>query len=374
MRAVSEVFRVASILMFGVLFILNSANFKNNVKEIKLILCFTALFLYGYFLAELNGSGETALLDLLVTLTVVPVCILVIAHERVILGRFESYLLVFIIFLFFLLNVFTGGIILDVPPKYDFSYASEVKGRPIYYGQGVAKFFSLGAIIASIILINEAKRFSKMCMLLAIFLFATLSMMSGARGELIAMIASLIVMLLFNARLSSAIFICILLTGLIAVSYTYMSLGDFLFFQRMSSLLNGSFGARGHLYSDAIILLMENEKCFLIGCGFNFFQNEYSYSLGLYPHNFILEAAIVWGVPIVTILLLLFLIGMLNQAKSRENTDIFFYLTFFFTIIALKSGSVISSHLFLIFFSITAYRGAEVMLNFLTKKGSNGKL
>ena len=59
--------------------------------------------------------------------------------------------------MFFLLTVTLGGFLLEYPPRFLFQIQTRNHGSTIAYGQGVTKFFGIGAILSAFLCSQEKK-------------------------------------------------------------------------------------------------------------------------------------------------------------------------------------------------------------------------
>jgi len=116
---------------------------------------------------------------------------------------------------------------------------------------------------------------------------------------------------------------------------------------------------------DAINLLSDNPRCLLFGCGFGFFQSYHMYDKGLYPHNSIVEAVIVFGLPVVLVVGALFLRGLYLYLRSKKSFDLILGFTLYSGLVSLKSQYLYSCWIFMVsvfYFSSLALPSRRFML------------
>lgn len=117
---------------------------------------------------------------------------------------------------------------------------------------------------------------------------------------------------------------------------------------------NQDIGIRASLAIDSAAIFTKDVSTFLFGCGINCFQAEMGYEYGLYPHNFILEALVTFGlIGAVPMLYLIARIFFLWMFAVRNESYLLIIFSVFFVIISFKSGAMLSSFLttFLIFYA-----------------------
>jgi len=242
-----------------------------------------------------------------------------------------------------ILLVSLGGLSLEFPPRFIFDYMSS----GVAYSQGVSRFFGYGAIAAAVLMTSGeiAARWKIMLgMLVAVFL--SLSLLGGARGDSIFALVVVFIYLCIVFKLRFLLF-----AGAAAAMASVMTLDfvqELVIFQRISSL-NQSFGHRDVLLIDAWELLSQETVCMVIGCGFNYFQYFYGYPDGMYPHNVIVEMVIVFGIPVCILFILLAVRGGGVFLRERSRSPFLMLIFIYSLFVALKSGSVINSWVFMVF-------------------------
>ena len=322
---------------------------------------FYVLFVYGFLLSVIYGGWGTAISDVPETLVLVSAGIFAFSFRgQPVLSREATAIVLFAVAVL-ALNLATGGIVLGMPPRYSFSFHLYATGVEVAYGQGVTKFFAIAAIMSAYLLSIQGARFRRIILLVLTLVFIGLSLLGGARGDALGLLLTLFVAYFPKAPVK----VIVAGVGLYFLGFAILSLvphsEDLVLYSRMQSVLSGSIGVRETLYGDAWELLTSNGKCFVFGCGFNYFQLALAYEVGMYPHNFLLEYALVWGAPITFIIVSLFALGMFADLVLRRQFDGFFLITVYLTFIFLKSGTVVSGGLFLVGFFYYAARGVLVL-------------
>ena len=165
----------------------------------------------------------------------------------------------------------------------------------------------------------------------------------GGRGELIAsFIAILPVVVQKKGR-----GMIVLLAALILITIYWESLIEL---RGLTRLLNAfetrNSGMRIELGLEAFAIFTSDLKTFLFGCGINCFQALQGYEYGLYPHNYILEALVTFGL-IGTLPILVVVARILFRWLTETNNEDYLLLIVacFFIFVSLKSGALISSFL-----------------------------
>ncbi len=173
------------------------------------------------------------------------------------------------------------------------------------------------------------------------FLLCAYGIFNGqARGEAIGFV--LAVGLLYFPRLT-----------LIALPFSYsllqvvVNLIDTPLTVRMQAILNGNYGLRDILFEYGLTMVLTDVKILLVGGGMNAFQNHFSLSAGLYPHNIFIEAAtsggILLAIAVAGVYLLpvvrLLIAAVMRRLSPNERFSLAFMT--FLLIAYLKSGSLL---------------------------------
>jgi len=136
-------------------------------------------------------------------------------------------------------------------------------------------------------------------------------------------------------------------------------------FERFELLLTGDFSDRDLLIKQAINLLSGQPLCLVFGCGPGYFQMFYGYEFGLYPHNSIAEALLIYGLPLMLLITVLTAFGVIKYFKSVGSVDLFVVTVTYAFLISLKSGHLFGSWMLIagVFFIISvAFRSLPIKL------------
>lgn len=343
MRGVSEGVRIFALFSLFMSFLMLTIKFRLQPSLLVSVVAFTSMFSYGSLLAVIYGGHLTALQVLPVTFVVVSVGLVMFSQRRMVIGPLEAKILVIYFAVFFLLTVALGGFRLEFPPGFLFEVQTGNHGSIVSYGQGVTKFFGLGAILTAFLGSHERRTTMRWVLTTLMLMFLVLSLMGGARGDAIATVLTISLLYSLKTPIRLIVFVCIALL----FATLFISVEDFILLRRLELLMSGGgLGAREELYADAVGLLSAQPRCVMFGCGFDYYQAYYGLSAGLYPHNFLLEFLITFGAPLTSFLLVGFLIGLVRSLLTRDGIDGFLLIVIYFTLIYLKSGSVISGWLF----------------------------
>ena len=234
----------------------------------------------------------------------------------------------------------------------------------------------------------------KAALFFLVFLFFTLAIFAGSRGEVFVgwiVIAGILLRhfsikqtVVVNAILMSIIFASANINELTSLfikiellNLTTTNVADSLFVQRMESVVGGEhFGNRDVLLKQSISILFDKPQCALTGCGFNFFQLYYNYEFGMYPHNFIMEMFVTYGLFFGLLILALAFCGLVTSLTNKHSDKLLYFVCVFLLGVGAKSGTLISISEIpvLVYFAYLGVQNFNIigrklkMLNFLNKK------
>jgi hypothetical protein len=213
------------------------------------------------------------------------------------------------------------------------------------YSQGTTTFFAVGAIVFTYLTFSYRTYSYYFIFLLLVLLMLFLSTLSGARGNFA--IGLIVILLMFTKNFSKkkVLFLMIVLSSLAIwlVFKLIPSIDELLIVWRFVAIFEtGTFGARDILLGQSIDLLKDQTSCFVIGCGFNYFQVYYDYNFSMYPHNIFAELLITFGIFVGMILIILILSGTAYGFFSFYSKNFFYWVLLYYLGISLKSGSLIS--------------------------------
>lgn len=242
----------------------------------------------------------------------------------------------------FFLTVLVSGFEFNFPPGFVFDYTPVGSSQSDnLYSQGVSQFFGLGAIAAAYLGATVKSKIKSMLFFAVCFVFALLSLLGGARGDSVAALGVILSYLALQLRIK---FVFLSLLSFVLV---YLMVGDwsdfsqgFIILQRLEMLSGGDLGHRDILLSQAINLILNENRCLVFGCGFGYFQKFYQYDFGMYPHNFIVEFIIVFGLPMFLVISLLVTYGLFLYYKKCGSVDLFVLFFLYTGLVSLKSGAL----------------------------------
>lgn len=368
-RSLSVMSRNAAMLLVAVsIILLWQRRMKIRVEGLFALVFLYIFYFYGMLLSFFNGGHPTAMDFVPTTLLIVTIGIILLSQRRQIIGITTAWLLLCYIVIILLATLTFGGLQLTYPPRFVFEFQTENYQSTVSYGQGVTKFFGIGAIIAGFLGNEETRRTRRVLLIGLCLFFLALSLLGGARGDSIA--AVLCVVLIFLSKAPFKTIAMVLCGGLGAWYFLWglLQVDDFIIVRRLSKIFDGSLGVRESLYAKAIDLIVSEPVCLFFGCGFDYYQYYFKHTPGLYPHNFILELVIVFGLPLVFILISLTTIGWFKTYLYAEKPDVFPFLIAYFFLIYFKSGSIISGWLFVL--GLFHFCGVAVSEFWKTTQGS----
>lgn len=344
-RVVIELFRLGclGLLVFSALFVVFRES-GVSARPIRVIMVAACMLAYGLLLATINGGlsvvQPTLLRDSILLLLF---AYLVARGGRCVVSRRVAKACVGYGVLVTALTLAADGLVLSYPPRFVFEYTALMLDRSAAYSQGISKFYGFVAIPSAYIAVTAPRLAEKAIYGAAAFLFLLLSALGGARGDSVAAVFIVAVCVLFCGSKESRIVVAGLLVVLIVAIISTVDLSDFVIFSRFAAL-DGGLGAREALYADALRLIGVEASCAYLGCGFGFFQNYYGYSAGSYPHNFLLEMAIVFGVPLTLLILLFAGVGLWCDLRSKgAENGVFALIVGFAFLVQMKSGTLLSA-------------------------------
>jgi hypothetical protein len=244
----------------------------------------------------------------------------------------------------------SGGILLDFPPTFVYSYYTEVTGLVTEYSLGMTNFLGFSALSSVYVFESNQQKSTKLFWLFSSFLLIYMTILAGGRGEVVASIFLMIVIVMSNKKLSEILWVllALLFIGLPVFVSILMSLQDAAVVQRFIDLREGDLSMRDVLISDAIGILDSNSQCLFVGCGWEAFQKFMGYEFGLYPHNSLLELVVSFGVIFTFLMIVFVIIGLVKYKKNQGRIDFFMISFMYFLLISFKSGYFIGSWLLVI--------------------------
>lgn len=339
---------VLSAFLVIFLFIVLSKQLSTLVPAI--LVCI--LFLYNLLL--LNMQGMNLSFSDVINFLSISIGVMVITYafgEKDGLAEVERKIIhgLYLYFGFSLiLHLITGGILIEIPPRFNFAYGSLLIGREENYSLGLSNFYGMMSLV---FLYSYHKKYNQGSLLILCSFFSMyLSMLGGARGEfLITVLLWIALVIFYNLTIVKFIIIIPSIMFMVILLIINMErigvsehLSSIVFFQRMESLISGDFSSRDTLIKSAVELFYDNPICFISGCGVGFFQYYNDFSHSLYPHNFLVEMLISFGVFLTTSLLVVMCLGWVFFCKRNEGHVLSLLFVFSF-LVSLKSGSMLTS-------------------------------
>lgn len=311
-------------------------------------LLYLLLMVLGFVMAEMHGVEQGYLryaTDVVVILAGLFIFSFLSYARNDLDYKLARYFFIYCVVLL-LITVMTGGLAMEMPPRFVFDYVSDLISKDVSYSQGVSKFFGYGALAASYLYVKSAAGSKRLVFGLMVLLFLALSLLGGARGD--SFFAVITVLFYFTVVYGLRV-----IWPLIVVAAAFMLLvsnaafmNDLVLVQRMQGAAGG-YGQRDVLLLQVGNLLTERVDCLLLGCGFGFFQHYFNYPAGLYPHNILAELIVISGLPLAMLLMFLSFKGVFLDIKL--NGIRFVSLVFLYSfLLGLKSGGVSSSWLLIV--------------------------
>lgn len=263
-------------------------------------------------------------------------------------GLREGYFEAFSISIFFaLLTVFFLNTIFG--SMFNVEYGAAVDNY-----QGISRLSgSLFVVFAALAACGKFNGFGLIVLLSFTVLMGLIVISGGGRGELLFSFFAVLPYVLRRGLALAAASILVFF----AVSNVDVLL-EFRGFERLVFLLNDDITAsRGWLARDAISLWLSSAEIFLLGCGFNCFQEAYGYDFGFYPHNYLLEIATTFGmVGIIPVAFCIYrlVILWLRPGENRYNL-IAGSLGIYSLLVSLKSGSILGTFIVTFFVLLAGF-------------------
>lgn len=234
--------------------------------------------------------------------------------------------------------VLSGALLFAPLPYFSFDQLDQVDRNYSHATSALFGIASLYFLLAS----YDRSTSSRLALTLVSFFCLYLSAMGGARGDF-AIAVLLYAIILVRHR---SVYSYLLISGFVGLVIYILSddeiLHKILIVERYLSIVeSGDFGDRDVLVAQSLSLLGDRPACIIGGCGFNYFQYFYNYEYGLYPHNFIMELLITFGLLLALPLVFYILFGAWRLFTDPRADRFFFYFSIYVLLVALKSGSLI---------------------------------
>ena len=329
---------------------------KINFNQLLPILLYFILILLGITQSLVNGdyyssikalSGNQGINGYIVHILIISSGLLIFSYNKYEIFDFQSAKKInLFIFTGFLITLGLGGINFEIPPSFEFEYASDEGGGKSEYSAGISKVFGFGALTSMYLTANSSQIGQRIFYSLTAIVFLALSILGGSRGDALGVLIIGLIYIL-SIRPLGFTFYALLMLGILSFFISdWVWIEDLVFISRLLVILDGDYGLRDVLFSQSLSILTVKPSCALFGCGFGFFQYFYGYDISLYPHNIFLESLIVFGIPITIIYFLLSFYGLFLYFKRINKLDLFILFYFFNLIIIFKSGSLFNDWFF----------------------------
>ena len=312
------------------------------------VILYLFAFLYAIAVASLTGALQIVVQSLATDFTVTLCAIILFGTQLNQSTRIfpNEFLRLFSFYAIgaFLMTFISGGFVLEIPPRFIFDVFSDEIGREENYSLMMTSSFMLAAIFASIGAARSGLNINGTIYFVFLLLFLLLSILGGARGELVT---GLLIIAFVFFREHKLRLIAIVMFGVLAVVvFVFNSRNVFenlVVVQRFNLLFQGDLSSRDFLFGQVLDLLANRPSCIVFGCGLGFFQSYHGYDFGLYPHNSVAEAAVIYGLPLLMIGFGLAAIGLVKYYKKVGEIDLFLIYFIYNCLVSLKSGYLFGS-------------------------------
>lgn len=169
-----------------------------------------------------------------------------------------------------------------------------------------------------------------------------------ARGEAVAFAVAAMMIVAPRITLLAAPFSLILLELATRTFETPLTV-------RLRLVLEGDYSMRDELYAMAGQMLAEQPWLLFTGGGLAAFQSHYNLAAGYYPHNMLIEALLVGGIPLALAMVFLFVVPpvkfIIGSFRGRLTKEGRYSLALmcFLVLIAMKSGTLSSMWTLMLF-------------------------
>lgn len=351
---VVSILRVLAAAMIGFIIITDMVRSRLKRSTMATMAVYIVVVAYGLVNSYANGADDFAVqsiwLDVILTLSGISLALTLFLRDGVLFSRGVNLSLTLFGLIFVLVTVSTGGIILSMPPAFNFEYFRATSEESVAeYSLGVSSYYGLMGIIASHLFSGTHDTRARIFYGLMTALFLSLCLLGGGRGEI--GFATVIILSSFLAgRLRGLIVVAVVLGVIVAYvgAQDAAALQDIVFVQRFYDLVGGDLSYRDILFDQAIQLLLENVRCLILGCGMGYFQHYNAYEFSMYPHNIVMEGIISFGLPLTGAAIFLVVWGVWRYTKLKRDVDAVIPVYAFAFLVGLKSGYLLGSWLFIV--------------------------
>ncbi|MFM1913984.1 MAG: hypothetical protein RIR51_1837 [Bacteroidota bacterium] len=305
------------------------------------LLIFILWLAYGFIFAKVNGGSILIDQSNWNYLIFPNLCGVIIFSYSRIYSNLNFVIFSFFIFqiLGFILIYYFNGIDFTTFPKFRLTYFN----TDTLYSQGLSKFFGIFSIISLVYFLKTTSKFLRLIFILGTIFGIFLFLLGGARGESFFGVLVISLILFIKFRIKFIMFI--IPSGIIIYSFFNFPqyLDNFILYSRITQVVEGDYGDRDLLFANAINLIKSDWVLLLFGKGFAYFQNYYNYSFGNYPHNYILEFIITFGILPTFIFLWLCFKDFPQFMEKIKSFDLVTFLLLYLFLVDMKSGTLITS-------------------------------
>lgn len=336
--------RICIILYLGFCIILDLIKLRVGIRVAWGVGFYLIIYCYGVFLSVLNGGIDIIGIQVFRDFLMIGLGVYLLnKFDLRRLGRRAAIFLYWYFCVSTLFLVLVGGISFNLIDFFVFDGLAELTGKEEgNYSLGISNFFGLASIVSIFIFVNDGSvGIRRFFYVVTFFVFIAFSFLGGGRGDSVFALLVSVFLLVMKYKVK------FLLPGIIVgLAFFYLIssdlLSDLLVYKRFFEA-NEFTSGRADLYDQSIMLLEDNASCLLIGCGFDYFQKYYGYDHSFYPHNFILESVIVFGLPLVALIFVIVCFGLIEYKKSTERFDLSIIIFIYLFLVSMKSGSVTSA-------------------------------
>lgn len=330
-------------LIIGVIIYILSLGVYSKSLILSIGLCLF-LFTYNFFGGVINGVELIRWSQNFMDLTITLCAVILFSHQHkihnyIIPKEISNYFIVYVLFMLVVVYLL-GGLIFEFPPKFIYQVASDVINREETYSLSLTGIFSISIIFSIFKFIDSTALFWKLNYFFLFLLFNYLAFLAGGRGEIISAFFVSILFYIHKNSWHNLIFTTVLSAfGLMAILNFFTDTYGLVALERFAILIQGAdYSYRDILLGQVLSLLLSELRCLLVGCGAGFFQTFYNYEFGLYPHNHLAEAVVIFGLPLTVTFFIFGVHGLILYYRKVSKIDLFILVFFYNFLVALKSG------------------------------------
>jgi len=336
---------IRNLAIFSISVILFFLIIRTGIEKMQLLVAslYLIFVFWGMALAFLSGSLEIGATNLIrdTLATLAGLLLLCKARDAELIDKYSGWFLCYI-FLGLLVTLAVGGLELSFPPAFYFaSFKDGVDEQ--FYSQATSEFFGLGAIAAAYVTKTMSPGWKRYISGILIFLFLGLSLLGGGRGDSLGAVIIVVGYFLLVSPMKTFLRMGVVTAASLFLIRDWQCLEQLAIYDRLAVFGEGDLGMRDILLSEVVSLSSQEPLCLLTGCGFGYFQTYFGYEFGMYPHNFLAEALIVFGMPLTALGLITCAYGLKLYFISLGRIDFLVLFFSYYLIIKLKGGDILGS-------------------------------